>query len=250
LERMKEHIFTVMGRYRGRIHGWDVVNEAILPDGKYRNSKWFEIIGEDHVLKAYEYARQADPDAQLYYNDYNMWKKPQYEGVIRLVQDLQSKGVQIDGVGIQGHWGLDYPTVTEIEGFIATLSTLGVKLMITELDVSVIPYTEDYDWGTDISTLSAELQKKFDPYPDGTPESVQQDLTKRYDELFAIFHKHRQKIGRVTFWAIHDEQSWRNYMPLSTRTDYPMLFDRQLQPKPAFDAVVKRWQSRQSKLNR
>ncbi|UCD37636.1 MAG: endo-1,4-beta-xylanase, partial [Fidelibacterota bacterium] len=138
LRRMKGHIDTVMGRYRGRIHGWDVVNEAIMADGTFRNSKWFEIIGEDHVHMAFEYARQADPEAQLYYNDYNMWKPPQYEGVIRLVHDLHSKGIHIDGVGIQGHWGLDYPELDEIETLIQALATLGIKLMITELDVGVI----------------------------------------------------------------------------------------------------------------
>jgi len=244
LERMKEHIFTVMGRYKGRIQGWDFVNEAIMPDGEFRKNKWLEIIGEDYVLKAFEYARQADPNAQLYYNDYNMWKQPQYEGVIRIIQDLQSKGIRIDGLGIQGHWGLDYPSPEEIETFIRALSKLGIKLMITELDVSVLPFTDDYKWGTDISFLDAELQKKLNPYPDALPDSVQKDLANRYAELFSVFHKYRDNFSRVTFWAVHDGQSWRSYMPLKGRTDYPMLFDRQCKPKPAFDAVVKIVQSK------
>jgi endo-1,4-beta-xylanase len=238
LKRMKEHIFTVMGRYKGRIHGWDVVNEAILPNGQFRKSKWFDILGEDHVLKAFEYARQADPNAQLYYNDYNMWKKDQYEGVIRLIQKLQSKGVRIDGVGIQGHWGLDYPSLQEIETFIGALSKLGIELMITELDVSVLPYADNYDNIVDISSFDTELQKKHNPYPNGLPDSVQKDLANRYAELFSFFHRHRDKFSRVTFWAVHDGQSWRSYMPIIGRTDYPMLFDRHCKPKPAFDAVV------------
>ena len=238
LQRMKEHIFTVMGRYKGRIHGWDVVNEAIKVDGTFRESGWLEIIGEDHVYKAFEYARQADPSAQLYYNDYNMWKQPQYEGVIRLIQDLQSKGIHIDGVGIQGHWGLDYPELDEIEDFIGALSKLDVKLMITELDVGVIPFTEEYGWFADLHSLKPELQQEYNPYPDALPDSVQEDLAKRYAELFALFRKHRDRISRVTFWAVHDRQSWRNYMPFKGRTDYPMLFDRQLRPKPALDAVI------------
>jgi len=243
IERMKEHIFAVMGRYKGRIHGWDVVNEAITPDGQFRKSKWYEIIGQDHVLKAFEYAREADPDAELYYNDYNMWKQPQYEGVIRLIQDLQSKGVRVDGIGIQGHWTLDYPPLNEIETAIQALSKLGVKLMITELDVCVIPFADNYDNLMDLSSFDPEMQKKLSPYPDGLPESVQKDLANRYAEIFSLFHKYRDNFSRITFWAVHDGQSWRSYMPIRGRTDYPMLFDRQCKPKPAFDAVVKVVQS-------
>ena len=179
LERMKEHIFTVMGRYKGRIHGWDVVNEAIASDGQFRKNKWHEIIGEDYVLKAFEYACQADPNAQIYYNEYNMWKQPQYEGVIRLIQDLQSKNVQIDGVGIQGHWGLDYPELEEIETFIQALAKLGVPLMITEMDVGVLPYYPIDSKIVDISSFDLETQKKFNPYPDVLPDPVQKDLALR-----------------------------------------------------------------------
>jgi len=239
LARMKEHIFTVMGRYKGRIHGWDVVNEAIAPDGRFRKCKWLEIIGEDYVLKAFEYARQADPDAQLYYNDYNMWKQPQYEAVSRLIKDLQSKGVRIDGLGIQGHWALDYPPLDEIETCILALSKPGVKLMITELDVCVIPFKDDYENLVDLSSFDSETQNKLSPYADGLPDDVQQKLADRYAELFSLFHKYRDKFSRITFWAVHDGQSWRSYMPIRGRTDYPMLFDRQYKPKPAFDAVAK-----------
>jgi endo-1,4-beta-xylanase len=238
LERMKEHIFTVAGRYKGRIHGWDVVNEAIADDGSMRRSKWLEIIGDDYIIKAFEYARQADPDAQLYYNDYNLWKRHQYESGIRLIQNLQSKGVRIDGVGIQGHWGLDYPGAEEIEAFILAFSKLGIKLMITELDVSVLPVADEYE-GRDISSLDTELQEKLNPYTDALPETVQKELANRYDELFSIFCKHRDKFSRITLWGVHDGQSWRSYTPVRGRTDYPMLFDRWCKPKPAFDAVVK-----------
>jgi endo-1,4-beta-xylanase len=239
LERMKEHIFTVMGRYRGRIHGWDVVNEAIMDDGSFRKSKWFDIIGEDHVLKAFEYARQADPGAELYYNEYDFEKQPKCEGVIRLIRNLQSKGVRLDGVGIQGHWFLDYPRIEEIEAYILALSRLGVKLMITELDVSALPFYPVDAKAVDLSSFDPESQRKHNPYPDALPDSAQKDLAKRYAELFSLFRKHRDKFSRVTFWAVHDGQSWRNYLPIRGRTDYPMLFDRHCQPKPALDAVVK-----------
>jgi endo-1,4-beta-xylanase len=239
LERMRDHIFTVMGRYKGRIHGWDVVNEAITSDGQFRKCKWLEIIGEDYVLKAFEYAGQADPSAQLYYNDYDSEKPTQCEGVIRLIRDLQSRGVRVDGVGIQGHWFLDYPRIDEIETSILALSTLGVKLMVTELDISVLPFYPVDSSVVDISSFDPDMRKKQNPYPDALPDSVQEALADRYAELFLLFHRHRDKFNRVTFWAVHDGQSWRSYMPIRGRADYPMLFDRQCRPKPAFWAVVK-----------
>ena len=239
LERMKDHIFTVMSRYKGRIHGWDVVNEAIMEDGRFRKCKWLEIIGEDYVLKAFEYARQADPDAQLYYNDYDFEERPKCEGIIRLIRNLQSKGARIDGVGIQGHWFLDYPRIEDIESYILALSKLGIKLMVTEMDISVLPFYAIDSKTVDISSFDAESQKKHNPYPDGLPDVAQKELAKRYAEFFSLFHKHRDKFSRVTLWAVHDGQSWRSYVPIRGRKDYPMLFDRQCKPKPAFDAIVK-----------
>ena len=238
LERMKDHIFTVMGRYKGRIHGWDVVNEAVAPDGALRKSKWLEIIGEDYLLRAFEFARQADPGAQLYYNEYDYEERPKCEGVIRLVRNLQLKGARIDGVGIQGHWFLDYPRIEEVERYILALSALGVKLMVTEMDISVLPFYPIDSTPVDITSFDAEGQKKHNPYVHALPDSVEKDLAKRYVEFFSLFRKHRGKFSRVTFWAVHDGQSWRSYIPIKGRTDYPMLFDRQCRPKPAFDAVA------------
>ncbi|UCG56225.1 MAG: endo-1,4-beta-xylanase [Phycisphaerales bacterium] len=244
LERMREHIFTVMGRYKGRIHGWDVVNEAIASDGRFKECKWFEIIGEDYVLKAFEYARQADPNAQLYYNEYDLEKQPKREAVLRLIRDLQSKGVRIDGIGIQGHWFLDYPSIEELETSILALSRLNINVMVTEMDIGVLPFYPVDSELMDLASFDPETQKKYNPYPDGLPDSVQKDLADRYGGLFSLFHKHRDKISRVTFWAVHDGQSWRSYMPISGRTDHPMLFDHHCKPKPAFDVVVKTAQSR------
>jgi len=246
LARMKDHIFTIMTRYKGRIHGWDVVNEAVANDGKLRESKWLQILGEDHIIKAFEYAHQADPNAELYYNEYDFEIQSKCEGVIRLIKNLQSKGVHLDGVGIQGHWFLDYPRIEDIENYIIVLSNLGVNLMITELDVSALPFYAVDSKVVDISSFDTELQKKHNPYPDVLPDSVQKELANRYAELFSILLKHRDKFSRVTFWAVHDEQSWRNYMPIRGRTDYPMLFDRNCKPKPAFDAIVKIAQGRRT----
>lgn len=242
LERMKDHIFTVMGRYKGRIHGWDVVNEAIVNDGSFRQCKWLEIIGEDYVQKAFEFARAADPDAELYYNEYDFEFAPKTEGVIRLIQNLQANGVQIDGIGIQGHWFVDYPRMDVIEEYVAALSKLGVKLMITELDVGVLPFYPVDSEVVPLSSFEKEQQKRLNPYPDGLTEAAQQDLANRYIELFSLFKKYRDLIDRITFWAVHDGQSWRNYWPITGRTDYPMLFDRNCQPKLAFDVLVQKMQ--------
>ena len=239
LERMKEHIFTVMGRYRGRIHGWDVVNEAISRDGSSRKSKWYEIVGEDHVAKAFEFARQADPEAELYYNEYDLEIRPKREGVVHLIHGLQAKGVRVDGIGIQGHWFLDHPRTDEIEEQFLALAELAPKLMITELDVGVLPFCRFDTRIVDLSSFDAATQKTLNPYPNGLPDSAEKDQARRYAELFSIFRKHREKLGRVTFWGVHDGQSWRNYWPITGRTEYPMLFDRRCQPKSALDAVIK-----------
>ncbi len=237
LERMREHIFTVVGRYKGRIHGWDVVNEAVSADGKLRRTKWLDIIGEDYIQKAFKYAHEADPNAELYYNDYNMYERGHVSGVIRLVKDLQEKGIRVDGIGIQGHWSLDFPTNDELEITVEELSPLGVKLMVTELELTVLPDAFGYR-GADISK-NFNAQKRLNPYPKGLPDYMHRKLADRYAELFSLFHKHRDLFSRVTFWGVHDGQSWRNKWPIRGRTDYPLLFDRQCRPKPAFDAVVK-----------
>ena len=239
LDRMREHIHTVVGRYKGRVHGWDVVNEAIMKDGSLRKSKWLEIIGEDFVQKAFEFAHEADPEAELYYNEYEYEYDTKTDGVIRLIENLQNKGIRIDGVGIQGHWLLDYPEMDLLDRYVKKLSKLGVKLMVTEMEIGVLPFYPPSATVPHLSSFDAEKQEELNPYPDGLPENVQEDLAKRYAEFFTYFRKHRDLFGRITLWAVHDGQSWRNYWPVAGRTDYPMLFDRHCQPKPALDAVVR-----------
>jgi len=236
LQRMKDHIFTVVGRYKGRVHGWDVINEAVADDGRMRQSKFLQIAGEDYLQKAFEWARAADPQAELYYNDYNMWHKGKRETVIRLVRELQAKGVRVDGIGMQGHWGLDYPPPEELEASLVAYGKLGVKVMITELDINVLPNPGAHQ-GADIMQ-NYELRKELDPYAEGLPEAVQAELAMKYAEVFRILYKHRDKITRVTFWGVHDGVSWHNNWPVRGRTAYSLLFDRKLQPKPAFDAVI------------
>lgn len=237
LQRMKDHIFTVMGRYKGRIHAWDVINEAVEDDGRLRQSKYLQIAGEDYLQKAFEWARAADPEAELYYNDYNMWHKGKRESVIRLVRELQAKGARVDGIGMQGHWGLDYPPLDELEESILAYAELGVKVMITEMDVNVLPSPGGH---TDAEiTRNYVLRKELDPYTEGLPEAVQVKQAKQYGDLFRVLYNHRDKITRVTFWGVHDGVSWHNNWPVPGRTAHSLLFDRNLQPKPAFEAVIR-----------
>ncbi|MGV3540403.1 MAG: endo-1,4-beta-xylanase [Rufibacter sp.] len=235
LKRMEDHITTLVGRYKGKIHGYDVVNEALNDDGTLRKSKWYEITGEEYLAKAFETARKADPKAELYYNDYNLWKQSKRDGAIKLVQSLQAKGLKVDGIGMQGHYGLESPSLQQIEESILAFSKLG-KVMITELDIDVLPNPSNRQ-GADIDA-TFEFDKKYNVYTTGLPEEVQQKLAKRYGELFALFHKHRDKISRVTFWGVTDNDSWLNNWPIQGRTSYPLIFDRNYQPKPAFDAIV------------
>lgn len=236
LQRMKDHIYTVAGTYKGKVDGWDVVNEAVAEDGQLRKSKWFEIIGEDYIQKAFEFASDADPDAELYYNDYNIELKTKREGTVKLIQSLQEKGVKIDGVGIQGHWHLDFPDLSEIDTAIGIYANMGLKVMITELDIDVLPRPASFS-GADISQ-NFELQKQLNPYPDGMPDSVQQQLAGRYADIFKIFLKYSDNISRITFWGTHDAVSWKNNWPVKGRSNYPLLFDRNYQPKTAYDAVI------------
>ncbi|MBN2612992.1 MAG: endo-1,4-beta-xylanase [Bacteroidales bacterium] len=236
LERMKDHIFTVVGRYKGKIGGWDVVNEAVGDDGRMRKSNWSEIIGDDFVQKAFEFAREADPGAELYYNDYNIELPGKREGAVTLLRNLMDNGVKIDGVGIQGHWHLESPALQVIDTSIKIFTDMGLKVLITELDVNVIPEPMGLI-GAEISQ-NFEYQKLLNPYPESLPDSVQQKLAGRYTDLFNTFIKYKEGVGRVTFWGVHDGYSWKNNWPIRGRTTYPLLFDRNYQPKPAYNAVI------------
>ena len=237
LNRMRSHIHTVIGRYKGRINGWDVVNEALDEDGTLRQSQWLEIIGDDYLIKAFEFAHEADPDAELYYNDYSLENEPKRNGAIKLIKKLLAEGVKIDGVGLQGHYKMDWPTTSQLDSTIKAFAALGIKIMITELDVDVLPY----DWqnhGADI-TLNIELQEKLNPYKNGLPDSAQQSLAKRYASLFDVLTNNNETVSRVTFWGVSDKDSWLNNWPVRGRMNYPLLFDRNGEPKPAFEAVIK-----------
>ena len=236
LRRLHDHIATVVGRYKGKINGWDVVNEALNEDGTLRPSPWFKILGGDYLLKAYQFAHEADPKAQLYYNDYSLENAPKRAGAIALIQKLQSQGVPIAAAGLQGHYKMNWPAPAQLEETIKAFSALGIKVMITELDVDVLPAATRSE-AAEVG-MNFQLQARLNPYTNGLPDSVQQALAKSYANLFEVLVQNRKSMSRVTFWGVTDADSWLNKWPVKGRTSYPLLFDRQCQPKPAFDAVI------------
>ena len=244
-ERMRDYIRVVAGRYSGQVQAWDVVNEVMGEDGQYRDTLWTRAYGGDGdalVRDAFRSASEADPDAQLYYNDFNAWRPEKRDGIVRMVKMLQEHGIRIDGIGIQGHWGLNYPSTAHIEAAIDAYAALGVKVMVTELDVDVLPLTKEGQiigqGMTHPQFQLPEFKTFLDPYRDGLPAEVQQQLAERYAELFRIFHDRRDKLHRVSIWGVEDGMSWKNGYPIPDRTNYTLLFDRQGQPKAAFDAVL------------
>ena len=236
LRRMKEHITTVVGRYKGKVQAWDVVNEALEDDGSLRDSPWRRIVGDDFIERAFEYARQADPAAHLYYNDYRLEVPSKRAGALAIVKRIKAAGLRIDGVGIQGHVNLTQPSVEEQEATIQAIHKLGVKAMITEMDVDVLPGTKG--WGdADIRRREA-ADPAFNPYKGALPPDMQRRLAERYAELFRMYLKNSDKLNRVTLWGIDDGDSWLNGFPIAGRTNHPLLFDREKRPKPALQAVL------------
>lgn len=236
LERMREHIQTVVGRYKGQIKGWDVVNEALEEDGTLRKSPWLKIVGEEFIAKAFQFAHEADPDAELYYNDYSLENKSKRDGVVALVKKLQQQGIRIDGVGLQGHYQMDWPSAEQIDSTITAIANLNVKIMVTELDLNVLP-NPDNNQTADISK-NYELKEKFNPYSKGLPDSAKVVIAKRYGDIFSAFIKNHKVIDRITFWGVTDKSSWLNNWPVFGRTNYPLLFDREGKPNSAFFKIV------------
>ena len=237
LDRMHDHIRTVVGRYKGRIAGWDVVNEALNEDGTMRQSPWYTIIGDDYLAKAFQFAHEADPQAELYYNDYSLENEAKRKGAVELIRKLKAAGAHITAIGLQGHDKLDWPTVQQQAETIEAFRSLGIKVNITELDIDVLPRTTRQN-SADVSATAAG-NAGSNPYTAGLPDEMQEKLAARYAELFRVFMKYRDAITRITFWGVTDGDSWLNNFPTRGRTNYPLLFDRQGKPKPAFDAVLK-----------
>ncbi|MDF1572472.1 MAG: endo-1,4-beta-xylanase, partial [Bacteroidales bacterium] len=193
-------------------------------------------IGEDYIELAFTFASEAAPDAELLYNDYSMFHKGKYEAAIRVANDLKSKGIRIDGIGMQAHYGLDYPTIEQFEEAILAISEAGLDVHITELDIDVLPSPWNQQ-GAEVST-NFEYEQRMNPYAEGLPDSVSVALNDRYMAFFNLFLEHHDKIKRVTTWGVTDLDSWKNNWPIRGRTNYPLLFDRNYQPKPVVHDIM------------
>ena len=229
ISRMEEHIEAVAGRYKGRIHGWDVVNEAFNEDGSFRESDWYKIAGKDFIKAAFRKAQEVDPNTELYYNDYNVWKASKRKGILDFAKEMVAEGVKIDAIGMQGHYQLESPSLAEIEQAIIDIHEAGFQVAVTELDVDVLPRPRQSE-GADLNMNFANSDE-YNPYKEGITAEAEAKLAERYADIFGIFEKHKDKITRVTFWGLGDGSSWLNNFPVRGRTNYPLLFDRKLDPK-------------------
>lgn len=229
LKRLEDHITEVVTRYKGKIYAWDAVNEAISDkkDEYLRPSPWLTIIGEEYIAKAFEYAHKADPEALLFYNDYNEINPVKREKIFKLVTSLKDAGVPIHGVGLQGHWAVNEPTRDQLDSTLTRFSSTGLTLHITELDISVYPKEHNRR-----ETKPEDADTSF------TAEKEQQQR-EVYKMCFELFRKHKAAISSVTFWNVSDRNSWLDNFPVRGRKDYPLLFDKDLKPKKAYWEIVK-----------
>ena len=230
-KKQKEHITTIVGRYKGKLAAWDVVNEAVGDDGKMRDSHWYKILGDDFLVNAFNLAHEVDPNAHLMYNDYNNERPDKRQATLDMLKRLQKRNAPIHGLGMQAHIGLE-TKMQDFEDSILAYSALGLKVHLTELDIDVLPSV----WNLPVAEISTRFEYKpeRDPYIKGLPKEVEDKLAKAYESLFKILVKHRDKVDRVTFWGVSDDASWLNDFPIKGRTNYPLLFERQQQPKPAY----------------
>ena len=242
-ERIRQHIITIVGRYKGRVKGWDVVNEAFEDNGTYRNSKFYQILGKDFIKYAFQFAHEADPNAELYYNDYNVETPAKCDAIVELVKELKAAGCRIDAVGSQAHMHMDSPTLDATETSFKKLKAASVKILITEWDISILP--SPYS-GANISANFA-YSKEMDPYREAVPDSIQQEWNKRVLDMFELFLKYNDVVDRVTVWGLNDALSWLNNFPIRGRKDYPVLFDRNNQPKSVVAEMIKMAKNYKSK---
>ena len=218
--RLRDHIHTVMNRYKDVVYAWDVVNEAMSDGGinPYRESKFYQLCGDEFIAKAFQFAREADPNAILFYNDYNECDPRKSMNIYNMVLRMRANGVPIDGIGMQGHYNIFGPSVKELEDALSLYAPLVEYIHITELDVRA----------------SEEMggQLKFNREGISVTDTIQALHTQQYERLFKTFRKYADKIGSVTFWNLHDGCSWLG------EKNHPLLFDRALQPKPAFYRIT------------
>jgi endo-1,4-beta-xylanase len=235
LQRLQTHIATEVGRYKGQIRAWDVVNEALSDNPKeyLRKTKWLATVGEDYIDQAFRMAHEADPDAELQYNDYNIESGAKHQNAMRLLRGMKERGVPVTCVGIQGHFLLDHMPFAEIESSIEDFQQLGLKVNFTEVDLDVLPR---HTHGADVASREATTRPAAALTGPALDEALKRQAD-QYAKLFAILLKHKDAIERVTFWGADDGHSWLNTWP-SRRENHALLFDRQFQPKPAYFSLV------------
>jgi len=233
------HINTLVSRYKGKIDAWDVVNEAFEEDGSLRASVFYKNMGENYIEEVFRKTEKVDPDVDLIYNDYNLYKPKKRAAVLEMVKKFKANGTKINGVGVQAHWDLKSPSLEEIEQIILDVHAAGVYVSFTELDISVLPNPWEMV-GAEVTQNFSKFEgdPKMNPYSNGLPDDVQEKLAKRYHDIFNLFVKHSDKINRVTFWGVMDKHSWLNDWPIKGRTNYPLLFDRDYQPKVAYARLL------------
>ena len=238
-KHVDNHINRLVSRYKGKIDAWDVVNEAFEEDGSLRASVFYKNMGENYIEEVFRITEKADPDADLIYNDYNLYKPEKRAAILKMVKNFKSNGTKINGVGVQAHWDLKSPSLEEIEQIILDIHAEGVSVSFTELDISVLPNPWEMV-GAEVTQNFSKFEgdPKMNPYPNGLPDAVQEKLAKRYQDIFNLFVKHSDKINRVTFWGVMDKHSWLNDWPIKGRTNYPLLFDRDYQPKVAYERLL------------
>jgi len=234
LKRMQKHIETVVARYRGKVPYWDVLNEALADDQNFiRPSSYLSVIGDDFIAKAFEYAHAADPKAMLIYNDYNLFFANKQKKLKQLLQYFKDRKVPAHAIGIQGHFELDKIPYEDLEATINLIKSFGLKMVVSELDIDVVLRSK---WWAEGGKHREELAK-HDPYNPACPPEILDWQAREYAKLFALFSRHADSIQRITFWGLHDGQSWLNNFPWK-RTNHPLLFDRNVEPKPAYNAVL------------
>jgi endo-1,4-beta-xylanase len=229
LQRLKDHISTVVKRYKGVIYAWDVVNEVISDNANeyFRHSLFYQICGEEFVAKAFQFAHEADPDALLFYNDYNEINAAKREKIFKLVKDLKDAGVPIHGIGLQAHWAINEPSEPQLDSTIGRFAELGLKIQITELDISVYPKEHN------------ARERKATDYDTLFTAAKENSQIEMYKMCFRIFRKYKNALSSVTFWNISDRNSWLDNFPVRGRKDYPLLFDKDLKPKKAYWEVAR-----------
>ena len=239
-KRMREHIFTIVSHFKGRVDAWDVVNEGFEDDGTPRKSLFYQILGTDYIPLAFRYAHEADPNAELYYNDFSMNKSTKVEGVAAFFRPLIQQGLPITAIGMQGHMiledNVDNSLIKEYEHSIETIAALGVPTFFSELDLSVLPNPYGFS-GANVSDRFA-YRPEMDPYKDGLTKAHEAKISQYWVDFYKMLLRHHKDIIRVNYWCLNDANSWRNDFPIKGRTDYATLFDRQGRLKPFVQQLI------------